>query len=83
MPDQQPPDIDPDEVRDEMHSAVERIREQFRRRHPDMTEPEPEPDLPRESETQQNQLEFLNFHSEPLPSFRSASNSPLMVMRLT
>lgn len=48
MPDQKPPDIDPDEVRDEMHSAVERIREQFRSRHPE--EIEPEPDLLRESE---------------------------------
>jgi hypothetical protein len=51
MLDQELPDIDPDEVRDEMRSAVERIREQFRRRHPDAIEPEPEPDLLRESET--------------------------------
>jgi len=49
MPDQKQPDLDPDEVRDEMHSAVERIREEFRRRHPDTIEPEP--DLLRESET--------------------------------
>jgi hypothetical protein len=50
MPEQKPPDLDPDEVREEMHSAVERIREEFRKRHPDKIEPEPEPDLLRESE---------------------------------
>ena len=49
MPD--PKDLDPDEVRDEMHTAVERIREDFRRRHPDAIEPEQEPDLLRASET--------------------------------
>jgi hypothetical protein len=51
MPDQKAPDLDPDEVRDEMHSAVERIREHFRKRHSDIIEPEQEPDLRRESET--------------------------------
>jgi hypothetical protein len=51
MPDQNLPDLDPDEIRDEMHSAVQRIREQFRRRHPDAIEPQQEPDILRESET--------------------------------
>ena len=48
MPDEE--DLNPDEIREEMRSAVERIREEFRRRHPDTVEPEPEPGILSESE---------------------------------
>jgi hypothetical protein len=38
-------DLDPDELREEMHSVVERIRDRL----PDVLEPEPVPDLLREA----------------------------------
>lgn len=56
MPDQNLPDLDPDEIRDEIHSAVERIREEFRKRHSDATEAVGEPDLLRESEAHKAEL---------------------------
>jgi hypothetical protein len=46
MPNGEDIDLDPEEVRREMHSAVERIRKKFA----DRTEPESEPDLLSESE---------------------------------
>jgi hypothetical protein len=44
MPDEKDSSLDPDEVREEIHSAVERIREQL----PDLIESEPGPDLLKE-----------------------------------